>query len=298
MTQRLPLTEFSGAGTAESRIDRVASYIECHPEKDLSLDELSRLANFSKFHFHRLFKARTGITANQLHQRTRMKRASLQLVFNPISRINDVALDAGFENIESFSRAFRRAYGQSPSQFRHFPLWTKWYEVHGAPKQSKKFVEEFRNMNIALVDFPQTMVAALEHHGPENQTYSTAMKFIDWRREHGVRFDQGQTYGIHYTDPANTFPEDYRMDICVSVDEPVVENQHGVITKIIPAGRCAVIRHLGSREWMPEVEYLIYQWLPESGEQLGNFPVYFHYVNVGPDVRDPDMITDIYLPLK
>lgn len=39
-------------------------------------------------------------------------------------------------------------------------------------------------------------------------------------------------------------------------------------------------------------------WLPQGGEWPGNFPVFFHYVNVGPDVREEDMITDVYMPLK
>ena len=38
--------------------------------------------------------------------------------------------------------------------------------------------------------------------------------------------------------------------------------------------------------------------LPASGEAAGDFPIFFHYVNVGPDVKEADMITDVYLPLK
>lgn len=281
--------------STESRIGRVAEYIMQHPESDLSLDTLSNIASLSKYHFHRLFRSQIGMSAGKMVKLNRLKRASLQLVFNRTYRITDIALDAGFENPESFSRAFRQAYRQSPSQFRRCPDWDPWRQLHSEPQSSH---QETLNMQIEISEFPQTMVAAIEHHGPESQTYNTAMTFIQWRKENGVRFDQGETYGIHYTDPKNTFPEDYRQDICVSVDKPVKENPQGVVTKIIPGGRCAVVRHLGSRDWMPEVEYLVREWLPESGEQLRDFPIYFHYVNVGPHVRDPDMITDIYLPIR
>lgn len=44
--------------------------------------------------------------------------------------------------------------------------------------------------------------------------------------------------------------------------------------------------------------YLFETWLPQSGESSGDFPIFFHYVNVGPDVREEEMITDVYLPLK
>jgi AraC family transcriptional regulator len=44
--------------------------------------------------------------------------------------------------------------------------------------------------------------------------------------------------------------------------------------------------------------HLYEDWLPGSGESLRDFPIFFHYVNVGPNVREEDMITDVYLPLK
>jgi AraC family transcriptional regulator len=53
-----------------------------------------------------------------------------------------------------------------------------------------------------------------------------------------------------------------------------------------------------SREYIPVVAPLFNEWLPKSGEQLRDFPLFFHYVNVGPGVAEQDMITDIYLPLR
>ena len=153
-------------------------------------------------------------------------------------------------------------------------------------------------MKVELIDFPQTLVPALEHHGPESQTYNTSMKFIEWRKENGIGPDKGNTYGIHYTDPKNTFPEDFRLDICVSVEGEIEENPQGVINKVIPASRCAVARHLGSRDHITAAEYLVYDWLPASGEEMGSFPIFFHYVNVGPDVLEHEMITEVYLPLR
>jgi AraC-like DNA-binding protein len=52
--------------STESRIERVADYILQHPEDDLSLETLSRLANFSKFHFLRVFQAQKGISAGKM----------------------------------------------------------------------------------------------------------------------------------------------------------------------------------------------------------------------------------------
>ena len=151
---------------------------------------------------------------------------------------------------------------------------------------------------VRIVDYPETRVAALEHLGPAQLEYRTVRKLVEWRRAMGLRPDRHRSFGVHYNDPRTTPPSDYRVDLCVSVDEPVAENPQGVINKVIPKCHCAVARNLGSRENVSAAAYLYEVWLPQSGEAPGDFPVFFHYVNVGPDVRDEDMITDVYLPLR
>jgi AraC family transcriptional regulator len=46
-----------------------------------------------------------------------------------------------------------------------------------------------------------------------------------------------------------------------------------------------------------KVHYLYGQWLPSSGEELRDFPCFFHYINLFPEVPEHELITDIYLPL-
>lgn len=89
----------------------------------------------------------------------------------------------------------------------------------------------------------------------------------------------------------------YRVDLCISVKTDVLQNSYGVINKIIPACRCATARYFGSRDNVIVAQYLYEQWLPGSGEQLAEFPMFFHYVNVGPQLQEAEMITDVYLPI-
>jgi AraC family transcriptional regulator len=154
-------------------------------------------------------------------------------------------------------------------------------------------------MQVTVVTFPETRVAAIEHRGPPSLEHDTARKLIAWKLEHGLR-DQARyrSYGVHYTDPRTTPPEHHRVDFCLSVDFEVSPNPYGVVNKSIPANRCALARHLGSRSHNAAAVYLYEQWLPSSGQQPGDFPIFFHYVNVGPDVKEEDMVTDVYLPLR
>lgn len=153
-------------------------------------------------------------------------------------------------------------------------------------------------MDVRIVEFPETPVAAVEHRGPPQLEHETAKRLVAWRLRNQLPRDQHRSYGVHYTDPYSTPPADHRVDFCLSVEFEVSPNAEGVINKIIPGGRCAVARHIGSRAHNAAAVFLYREWLPQSGETVGEFPMFFHYVNVGPDVQEQDMITDVYLPLQ
>lgn len=89
------------------------------------------------------------------------------------------------------------------------------------------------------------------------------------------------------------------MDLCAATDMAVLPNEFGVMSKTIPAGRCALLRHVGSDDTLRDsVLYLYSQWLPQSGEELREFPLYFQRVTFFPDVPEHEAITDVFLPLK
>ena len=86
------------------RFQRVCRYIARHLDEPLSLETLSAIAHSSPYHFHRQFSAYTGIPLYRYIQWLRLRRACWRLAFNPRDKVIDIALDAGFQNAESFSR--------------------------------------------------------------------------------------------------------------------------------------------------------------------------------------------------
>jgi AraC family transcriptional regulator len=153
-------------------------------------------------------------------------------------------------------------------------------------------------LNVRIVDFPETKIAAVEHRGAPDREHETARRLIEWRLEHRLSPERHRTFGIHYTDPRTTAPAEHRVDFAVSYEHEVSPNPQGVLRKVIPAGRCAVARHVGSRESVSAAAYLYDIWFPQSGESLRDFPIFFHYVNIGPSVPEHEMVTDVYLPLR
>jgi len=93
-------------------------------------------------------------------------------------------------------------------------------------------------------------------------------------------------------------PSEYRAEFCLSFEGEIGENPYAIYEKILPRVRCARARDIGSRLNNQAVKYLFEVWLPGSGEVWTGNPAVFHYVNVGPSVRDREAITDVYLPLN
>jgi len=154
-------------------------------------------------------------------------------------------------------------------------------------------------MNVQIVVFPETKVAALEHFGAPDLEHSSVQKLIAWKLEQRLLDPlKHRSYGVHYTDPRTTPPSDHHVDFCLSVEHEIGPNAFGIVNKIIPRNRCALARHIGSRFNNKAAVYLYEEWLPRSGESVGSFPIFFHYVNVGPNLREEEMITDVYLPLN
>lgn len=277
------------------RMHRVCDYIDEHLDDALTLEQLSAVAHFSKYHFHRQFAEFMGINLFRYIQLMRLKRASYQLVFEPKMRVIDIALQSGFENPESFSRAFKKRFEQSPSEFRKHPQWLSWHTKYPEPIKRGN-----PTMQVEIIDFPHTPIAVLEHLGSPDRVNDSVLTFIEWRKQSGLSpVTTSQSFGLVYSDPNQTPDEEFRFDICGSVKQPVPENPQGVINKSIPAGRCAMVEHKGSHSTLENSIYPLYSdWLPESGEQLRDFPLFFCYRNFFPDVAEHELITEIYLPIQ
>lgn len=277
------------------RFERVFDYIERHLGDTLDVEQLSRVAHFSKFHFHRQFSLCADISISAYVRRVRLRHASYRLVFRKYERITDIALEIGFDNPESFLRAFRQAFGQSPSQFRKHPQWQPWKEQFCLPLRIRS-----EKMKVNIVKFNETKVAVLEHRGPPENVNDSVLQFIEWRKQSGLSpVKTSRTFGLIYDDPNTVEPEKFRFDICGEVSGDAPRNPQGVKSGTIPGGRYAVIRHQGPHECLGEKVYYLYRdWLPASGEELRDARLFFHYINLRSEVSDHELLTDIYLPLK
>jgi AraC family transcriptional regulator len=95
----------------------VVRYIEEHLADTIPLAVLAKLVNLSSYHFCRVFKESFGVPPRRYHSNRRIERART-LLADPAKSVTETALALGFGQTSSFTAAFRRTTGISPTEWR------------------------------------------------------------------------------------------------------------------------------------------------------------------------------------
>ena len=99
-------------------LETVHGYIRAHYTEPISLDVIASVCGLSPYYFAHLFKESTGTTFFNYLTAYRCDKATALLLSERKSMI-DVALSCGFSDVRAFNRAFKRIYGQTPSEYRN-----------------------------------------------------------------------------------------------------------------------------------------------------------------------------------
>ena len=284
-----------------ARMRRVLDHIDQHLDDDLGLEVVSAVAAFSKFHFQRQFAAIFGLSLHRYVQLVRMKRASYRLAFRDGASVTDIAMDAGYDAPDAFARAFRRRFGQSPTSFRKSPDWEPWLAAFGPldDARSKLMRGTFTTSDVTIRDVPTTPVAIMEHRGDPNTLGTTIQRFIAWRRAAGLHPKTHPTFTVWRSEGNPASPADYAVDLCVGTKQSIGANGELIKAGEIPGGRCAVLRVVGYTDNLePAALYLYRDWLPASGEDVRDFPIYCQRLTLFPEVPEHESVAELFLPLK
>jgi AraC family transcriptional regulator len=290
----------------KERILGVLVFIQKNLDEEVPLEEYARVAHFSPYHFHRVFRGMVGESLQEHIRRLRLERAATRLKHGDRS-VMEIALEAGYETHEAFTRAFKALCGVSPTHFRRqralhaSPLPTP--TAGGVHYQNGQSLTEFElstgddPMDVRIEHVEPLYVAFARHVGPYagvgEAWEKVCMELGREGRLGGARF-----IGVCYDDPEVTAPEKIRYDACVTVDRDFQpRNEVGVET--LAGGDYAITTHLGPYENLNQTYARLFgQWLPASGRELRSEPSLEVYLNA-PESTDPeDLVTDIYAPLE
>ena len=272
----------------QERISQVLTHIQQYLDGSLTLEELAEVACFSPFHFHRVFRGMVGEAVAEHVRRLRLERAARQLRRTE-SAVLEIALEAGYETHESFTRAFADMFGMPPSEFRKDREASLEARLPaGAPSHASGFrVRRLDAMRVAFV----------RHVGPYNEVGKAWSKLYPWAARQGLLGPGTRVVGISHDDPDITPPDKLRYDAALIVNRPVARaGELGVIE--IPAAEYATAIHTGPYSCLSDsYAELAGKWLPGAGRELRSAPAIEFYLDSPQTVPADELRTEICLPL-
>lgn len=292
----------------EVRLLKVLAFIEANLGTSLSLDQLANVAHFSPYHFHRIFKGMTGETLGGFIRRSRLEKAAQNLLDGKRA-ITDIALDVGFENSESLSRAFKQHFGVPPSQFRRSRshLLTKQSLDVALLSQFRQQARHFSQLmekegsksmfDVQIKTYDPIRMAYLSHKGPYNQIGPVFEKAMTAVGEQKLFGPCTQVIALYHDDPHMVDPAELRSAAGISIGKDEALSAP-LQEQIIDGGDYGVAIYKGPYDGLQAAyDWLYGHWLPQSGREVKGNPCLEMYLTDPCQTKPEDYLTEIRIPL-
>lgn len=272
------------------RINKVVAYINNHLDETLDLKTLANEAALSDFHFHRIFKALKSEAIGGYITRLRLEATARLLRYTALT-IEEIAFNIGYETPASLSKAFKKQYGISPTEYR-------------TNKDTYIMKKEIINPDLAL---KAPKIVTLE---PKNLIYvalTGAYGSLDYGKAYEqlwavIKAQKLFTKGIEsicisYDDPKITEGSLQRSDVCLAIHKPATP-QEEVSCKTLAGGKYVVFFYQGSYENLSQVYDTAVRWIIDHEYTLREEPFFEKYLNDARRTPKEKLKTEIYIPIN
>lgn len=293
----------------QERLNRVLLHIENNLDTRPDLEELAGVACFSPHHFHRIFTAMVGESVAAYVRRLLLQRAAYRISHTKES-VTQIALNAGYDSIDAFTRAFRAHFGMPPSAYRRDDgLLARARKQNAGEPLFYHLTPDVPPMDVRVVKFPPLPVIALRYTGPYDGCGLAWSKLCGAVNAHGLLRGNSVAYSVSYDNPDVKPVEKCRMDVCLPLpagmtgETPVIRDllrdREISLRKIGSSFDYVALLVKGPHALLHSAYRSIYgEWLPQSGREPANEPNFEVYHNFPETTAPQDLLTEIFLPLK
>ena len=255
----------------EQRFIRALRYLQNHYTDAIDLRHIADAANYSPWHWHRVYRDLMGETLHTTVKRMRLHRAAW-LIAHTDKPVADIARECGYSNAQSFARSFRDKYGLSPQQYRTRPL-------------SRHPVRLETRAPVAVV--------MLAHPGECQRLGDTFYQMESLLRLRGADTTRARSFSIH---PAI---DPYHAEKHVAATVAAAYAAAPLQTGTIAGGRYAVLRHCGAYAELDRVyDWFAGEWLPAAGLRADERrPVIIEYYDPRPEIPQQQKRVELCIPL-
>ena len=248
------------------RIQRGIDFIEAHLDTDIALAEVAQAAGLSQWHFQRIFKALTNETLKTYIRSRRFAKALDQLL-NTRLGILDIALAAGYDTPESFTRAFKACFELTPNQYRKFGRRSLFVKKIQFDEDYLRQLDRNLSLTPDIRECPALQLVGLATHfyGADSDKDNLGQKLPPLWASFMPRLAEiphrvpGVCYGVVSQTASTSDLLLYHAAIKVSQAGALPE---GMVHFEVPAARYATFEHRGAPENVNHtVNYIYANWL-------------------------------------
>lgn len=293
-----------------TRICNALIYIDENLEKKLNLENISKKAHFSPFHFHRLFSIVIGETLNNYINRKKIEKAASFLLYQKEKTITEISEIVGFSSLSSFSKAFKKFYGISPLKFKDESpdKYSKICKLDSKNGQVEVSFEQYIcNINNALnwlkmnaktevKNIEQLQLATISHKGKMEEISSVYDRLIKWAVPKGLINKQTKMVTIYHDSPKITNPNNLRLSACIVLNTPIKPTGE-VNSRTIETTKCIVSRFEITPYQFKQAWESNFVWMIENGYKKSMLDPFDIYYNNAAEHPENKFIVDLCIPV-
>ena len=285
-------------GQKATPLDRIVPalvHIQAHLDQDLSLELLADRVQLSKYHFHQVFRQATGETPRSYVERLRLEWAALQLRIRRVG-VLELALECGYQNHETFTRAFRARFTMSPRDYRQGWLRRERGTRRARFERAPDLAPGAELSPTRIVRLARMTVGFIRHLGPYEQVSPDHFtRLLAWSRRRGD--GTPLLLGIARDAPGITPASKIRFDCCVQV--PAAFDADGdVACQRTPAGEYAVTDYVGSWDMGPAYASVFERLRDDPALDIIGLPAIEIYRTTRVGQRDAMARASIAIPVR
>lgn len=277
-------------------MNNALEYIEENIEKDITSDEIAKVAYSSKFHFLRIFYMITGMNLGEYIRKRRLSLAAKNVMLSKM-KVIDVAFKYGYETPEAFSKAFKKLHGVSPSDARK-----KGNNLKAIPPISFQITvkgEKRMDYKISKKDGFQIAGVSLRTTTVDGINFKEIPEFWDSTMENGIygKLEKNAgslgVLGVCYGEDI----EQKEFSYMIAVEGDKVESLDNCEVLSVPSCTWAVFESIGPLPGaMQKVWKTIFsEWFPATKYEHANAPELEVYLPGNP--KSEDYKCEIWIPI-
>lgn len=325
----MEVNKTAGNGEYLKRVNRVLDYLDTNYANDIDLASLADIANFSPYHFHRIFRAIVGEPLYKYVQRIRIEKAASFLLYQSNKSVTNISDECGFGSPASFARVFKEHFGVSATEWRKgaYEQFSKNRKAQSKNREevskswkdsivSPMYIDPSTNnyswrinmlnrndLSVEVKTLPEIKVAYIRHIGEfkgETEKWgSLFQKLMKWGGARGLIQCPGTRFYTVFRDDLNiTDFSKFKADVCISLSSNIKpEGEVGVST--IPTGKYAVASfEIDADEYEQAWDLVYSDWLPNSGYQPDERCCFEHYLNDPKQHPENKHVIEVCVPVR